>query len=266
MALGLLPVGALALYLAAAARQRRKRWSGWRTLSFVAGIALLVVALSSPLAAWARHDLRGHMLQHLLLGMFAPLALVLAAPLTLLLGSVPAPAARRISALLRSRPVHGLTHPVTALILDVGALYLLHLTPLYAATLSSPALHGAVHFHFFAAGCLFAWAIVGPDPAPRRPRFRTRLLVLLLAIAAHSTLAKIMYAYGWPRGTPHDIEQIRAAAQWMYYGGDLAELLLACALFAAWHRAAGRRWRREQQRAAAMPRLQTVPAGAVQRS
>jgi len=32
----------------------------------------------------------------------------------------------------------------------------------------------------------------------------------------------------------------------MYYGGDVAELLLAVALFAAWYRAAGRRYRRER--------------------
>jgi putative membrane protein len=239
--------GILALYLMAAVRQRRggRRWSAWRSLSFLVGVGLLAVAVSPPVVAAAHHDLRGHMLQHLLLGMLAPLGLVLAAPATLMLRTLPVAGGRRISALLRSRPMHGLTHPISALVLDVGALYLLYLTPLFAATLVHPWLHGLVHLHFVAAGCLFAWVIAGPDPAPRRPSLRVRLAVLFVAIAAHSTLAKLMYAYGWPRGTPHDLEQIRAAAQLMYYGGDLAELLLAIALFASWYRATGRRYRRE---------------------
>ncbi|MDQ3606961.1 MAG: cytochrome c oxidase assembly protein [Gemmatimonadota bacterium] len=238
--------GMLGAYLLAAARQRRlaRGWSGWRTASFVVGIVMLAAAVSPPLTALAHHDLRGHMVQHLLLGMLAPLALVLAAPATLALRTLPVHAARRVSALLRWRPLHTIAHPVTALVLNVGGMYLLYLTPLYAATLTSPLLHGLVHLHFLAAGYLFAWAIAGPDPAPRRPRMRTRLAVLFVAMAAHSTLAKLMYAYGWPRGTPHGLDQIRAAAQLMYYGGDLAELLLAVALFATWYRASGRRYER----------------------
>lgn len=236
----------LGVYLVAAARQRRvaRNWNGWRTASFVVGIVMLALAVSPPLTALAHHDLRGHMVQHLLLGMLAPLALVLAAPVTLALRTLTVHVGRRVSALLRSRPLHTIAHPVTALVLNVGGMYLLYLTPLYAATLTSPLLHGLVHLHFLAAGYLFAGAIAGLDPAPRRPGPRTRLAVLFIAIAAHSTLAKLMYAYGWPRGTPHDLDQIRAAAQLMYYGGDLAELLLAVALFASWYRASGRRYER----------------------
>ncbi|HEV2131019.1 MAG TPA: cytochrome c oxidase assembly protein [Longimicrobiaceae bacterium] len=238
--------GMLSVYLVAAVRQRRlaRGWSGWRIASFVAGIVMLALAVSPPLTALAHHDLRGHMVHHLLLGMLAPLALVLAAPVTLALRTLPVHAGRRVSALLRSRPLHVIAHPVTALVLNVGGMYLFYLTPLYAATLTSPLLHGLVHLHFLAAGYLFAWAIAGPDPSPRRPGMRTRLAVLFIAMAAHSTLAKLMYAYAWPRGTPHGLDQIRAAAQLMYYGGDLAELLLAIALFATWYRASGRRYER----------------------
>lgn len=237
----------LALYLAAALRERRNRrgWSTWYMGSFSIGAGLLAIAVSPPLAMWAHHDFRGHMVQHLLFGMLAPLGLVLAAPATLLLRTLSVSSARRVTAILRSRPTRWLTHPVTALMLDVGALYLLYLTLLYAATLTSPVLHGLVHAHFVAAGCLFVWAIAGPEPTPHRPGFRTRLMVLFVAIAAHSTLAKLMYAYGWPRGTHHSPEQIRSAAQLMYYGGDVAELLLAIALFASWYRVSGRRHERQ---------------------
>jgi len=238
----------LASYLLASVRELRGRrgWNPWRIASFTLGIGLLAAAVSPPMMAFGHHDPRGHMVQHLLLGMFAPLALVLAAPATLLLRSVPVDAARRAARLLKSRPVHRVSHPFSALALDVGAMYLLYLTPLFAASLTRPWLGAAIHLHFLVAGSLFAWSIAGPDPAPGRPRFRTRLIALFCAIALHSTLAKVMYAYGWPRGTAYDPDLLRDAARLMYYGGDVAELLLAVALFATWYRAAGRRYRRDR--------------------
>ena len=239
--LALLVVGGLLVaYLAAAYAQGRegRRWSAWRTSAFVAGAALLAVAAWPPLARFAHGDLRGHMVQHLLVGMLAPLGLVLAAPVTLALRTLSVPAARRVTGVLRSRPVQALSYPATAMGLNVGGMYALYLTPLYAATLTSPALHHLVHVHFLAVGYLFTWAILaGPDPAPHPPGFRMRLGVLLLSMAAHAVLGKLMYGYGWPRGTPHGADEIRAAAQLMYYGGDLAEVLLAVALFATWYRA-----------------------------
>ena len=181
------------------------------------------------------------MVQHLLIGMLAPLGLVLAAPLTLLWRNLPAPTVRRITRRLYSPGMRVLSHPITAGVLNVGGMGALYLTPLYAAMSSSSVVHHLVHFHFLAAGCLFTWSIAGPDPAPRRPRFALRLGVLLVSIAAHGYLSKLMYAHRWPRGTHHSLEQIREAAQWMYYGGDLAEVLLAVALFAGWYQTRARR-------------------------
>ena len=126
---------------------------------------------------------------------------------------------------------------MTALVLNVGGMAALYATPLYAATQASPVLHALVHVHFLAAGCLFTHAVLaGPDPAPHAPGLRTRLNVLFVAIAAHAVLAKLMYGYGLPRGTAHGPDEVRAAARLMYYGGDLAEGLLAVALFARWYR------------------------------
>ena len=239
-----LPMVVLTLYLAGAARTRRSGgWSTWRLVSFATGIALLMIAGSPLIAGWAHHDLRGHMVQHLLLGMFAPLALVLGAPGTLLLREIPAAVARRIVAVLDTPAVRGLIHPLTAALLDIGGMYLLYLTPLYAWTLTDPALHGLLHVHFVVAGYLFTWSIAGPDPAPHRPGFGIRLAVLFLATAAHANLGKIMYGYAYPRGTSADLAEIRSAAQWMYYGGDLAELLLIVAFFAMWF---GRRHRMQR--------------------
>jgi putative membrane protein len=231
----------LAAYLLSAQRpgRRGRRWSAWRTACWLAGLAMVAAASAPPLAALAHQDVRAHMAQHLLLGMFAPLCLVLAAPVTLALRTLPVATARRVVTYLRARPLRWLSHPLSALALNTGGMYLFYLTPLYALSTDSPALHLATQAHFLAAGALFAWVIAGPDPAPHRPRWPVRLAVLFVSVAAHATLAKLMYAYGWPRGV-HDVAQLRAAAQLMYYGGALAELLLAVALFTIWFRAQGR--------------------------
>lgn len=236
----LLVLAPAAGYLSAARARRAagRRWPRGRAVSFLVGLVLVAVAVSPPMQALGHHDPRGHMIQHLLLGMFAPLALVLAAPVTLLLGSLPVARRRTVSAVLRSRVVHGLAHPATAGALDMGTLYLLYLTPLYAVAAHNAVVHQLVNVHFLLAGCLFAWSIAGPDPAPRRPGIGIRVAVLIVAGAAHGYLAKLLHARAaeLPPGVVTDAERMQAAAQLMYYGGDLAELALAVALFAAWYR------------------------------
>ncbi|MFB4317683.1 cytochrome c oxidase assembly protein [Actinomadura sp. 21ATH] len=211
-----------------------------RTASFLTGCALLAAALLPPVAPFAHHDFRGHMLQHLLIGMYAPLALVLGAPVTVLLRALPAARARRLTAVLRSRPAALLAHPVTALVLTTGGLGVLYFTPLYDATAAHPGLHWLVHAHFLASGCLFAWAIAGPDPAPARPGVPARLLVLGAAIAGHAVLSQLMYG-GFLVDMQAPVAQLQGAAEIMYYGGDIAELLLAAALVATWRPTASTR-------------------------
>ena len=256
----LLVGGALAAYAAAALAQRRRgrAWSGWRSAAFAAGAGLVALAVSPPVVAFAHHDLRGHMMQHLLIGMLAPLGLVLGAPVTLALRTLSVPAARRVTRVLRSRPVQALAHPATAAVLNVGGMYALYLTPLYAATLAEPALHHLVHVHFLAAGYLFSWSVLaGPDPAPHPPSRWVRLGVLFASMGAHAVLGKLMYGFLWPRGVPYGADEIRDAAQIMYYGGDLAEVLLVVALFAGWYRARRPRRPALAARAAQATRLRT---------
>ncbi|MEU8252810.1 cytochrome c oxidase assembly protein [Micromonospora inaquosa] len=234
--LPLFPVALLAGgYLLAAVRDPRG-WDHRRTAAWLVGCALLAVAVG-PLAQ-TPGDPRGHMAQHLLLGMLAPLGLVLGAPVTLLLHVAPAPVRRLVGRLLRARPLHLLAHPVTAALLTTGGLALVLLTPLYAAAERQPVLHHAVHLHYLAAGYLFAWSLAGPDPAPRRPGLAVRVGALLVAAAGHAVLSKYLYAQAetLPPGlTDRDPEAFRSAAQLMYYGGDLAELLLAVAVFTTWY-------------------------------
>ncbi|MGK4908990.1 cytochrome c oxidase assembly protein [Streptomyces albus] len=239
--LTLLPVLAAVLpaagYLLLVRRARRggrgPGWSSPRTAAFLTGCALLAVALLPPLAPWAHHDFRGHMAQHLLIGMYAPLGLVLGAPVTLLLRTLPAVRARRLTAVLRSRPLRVLAHPASALLLNTGSLVVLYCTPLYGAATAHPLGHWLLHLHFLASGCLFAWVIAGPDPAPARPGVPARLVLLGVAIAVHAVLSQAMYG-GFGVVIPAPVPQVRGGAELMYYGGDIAELLLAAALVATW--------------------------------
>lgn len=231
-------------YVLLAGRARRHNaqagWSRWRTGWFLAGCALLAAGLLPPVAPWAHGDFRGHMLQHLLIGMYAPLGLVLGAPVTLLLRNLPAEQGRRLTGLVQSRPVHALANPVTALLLSVGTLGLLYFTPLYNAMSANTGLHWLLHAHFLLAGCLFAYVIAGPDPAPARPSVPVRLVVLGVAIAAHAVISQLMYG-GFGINIHAPVGQVQGGAQIMYYGGDIAELLLAVALVATWRPQPGSR-------------------------
>lgn len=263
----LLPLAiAAALYLVAAIRQgwprRGRRWSPWRTAAWMLGIALIGIAISPPLASAAHTDLRMHMVQHLTLGMLAPLGLVLAAPVTLLLRTVPVDTGRALSRILRSRPLHALSHPLTALVLTIGGMALLYLSPLFAWSMDRPWLHWLINLHFLAAGYLFAWSIAGPDPAPRRPGIVMRAAVLVLSLGLHAFLGKLMYAHLLPRDVPFSPDEIREAAVLMYYGGDVAELLLAIALFASWYTQRRRQRQRHSRPNAITATRKTTPATA----
>ncbi|MFF6877406.1 cytochrome c oxidase assembly protein [Streptomyces sp. NPDC012474] len=226
-------VGYLLLVRRAHHRNPALGWSRWRTGFFLGGILLLGVALLPPVAPFAHEDFRGHMAQHLLIGMYAPLALVLAAPVTLLLRTLPPPRGRRLTAVLHSLPARVIAHPAPALVLSTGSLVVLYFTPLYNATTTSPAAHWLLHAHFLLSGCLFAYAIAGPDPAPSRPGARARLVYLGVAIAAHAVISQVMYGGFWV-DIHAPVDQVQGGAEVMYYGGDLAELLLAAALVATW--------------------------------
>jgi putative membrane protein len=224
-----------ALYLAGV-RIRRDGGRGWpagRTVAWLLGCLLVGAALSPPVET-AGTGPAGHMAQHLLLCAAAPLGLVLGAPVTLLLGALTPAARRPVGAVLHSRPLRVLAHPAVGAVLAVGGLYLLYLTPLYALSTRSDLVHGLVHGHLLAAGCLFAWAVAGPDPAPRRPGTGVRIAVVVAAGGAHAVLGQVLYARAGelPPGAGLSGEEVQVAAQVMYHGGHLADLALLVALFA----------------------------------
>ena len=244
-----LPVTAGALYLAgvAALARRGTTWPVGRLLAAAAGCACAGAALSPPVTAGA-HLFPGHVVQHLLLTMLAPLLLACSAPVTLALPTLPRRPRRALLGVLHSRPGRVLTAPAVVVVLELGSLAALYLGPLYGLLHTRPALHLVVHAHMVLTGCLVSWLLVGADPMPRRPGTPARLGVLVVLAAGHAVLAKALYATA--PGALGAADEVRRGAELLYYGGDVVELLLAVAVMAEWWRRTGRRLRAEERRAA----------------
>jgi putative membrane protein len=223
--------------------RRGDRWPLARSLSALAGWAVLAASVLPPLA----DDFRLHIVQHLMLAMLAPLLLALSAPVTLALRTLPRRGRRVLLSLLHSRFARVVMLGPVVVALDAGGMYAYYLTPLFALAEQHPWLHLLVHGHMFVAGCLLSWYLVGRDPLPGRRSTRARAVMLLLAAAGHDVLAKLMYAHVLP-AEAGPATQVRDGAQLLYYGGDAIELLLAIALFLAWYAETGRALRREQRR------------------
>lgn len=149
-------------------RLRRRRpelapWSRWPL--FLAGVAIVVLAVVSPLDAIAEEYLQSaHMLQHVLLAdLGVALALVaVRGPLSLffLPRDLLAPLARRQA--LR-RGLSFVLRPHVAVTLWLGVLVAWHLPVLYDAALRQPLVHRLEHLSLVAVGAL-VWTLV-VDPA-----------------------------------------------------------------------------------------------------
>jgi putative membrane protein len=175
------------------------------------------------------------MVGHLLLGMMAPFLLVLSAPITLMLQTLPVIKARHVSRFLRSRLIHFISSPIVTAILNIGGLWVLYTTSLYDAMHSSFSLFLLVHVHIFIAGYLFTAAMVYIDPAPNRFSFRHRAAVLILSLAGHGILSKWIFVNP-PIGVP--AAQAELGGMIMYYGGDAIELMVVFILCLQWYKAA----------------------------
>lgn len=130
----------------------------WRQWSFGTGAALVFVALATPIHAFAEEQfLSAHMLQHILLGDLAPLAMV---------AGLTGPLLRPVLALSVVERLRVLAHPLVALPLWGLNLYLWHLPVLYEGALHHDSVHALQHLLFFTCGALMWAPVVEVLPAP----------------------------------------------------------------------------------------------------
>ena len=150
--------------------------SWWRAISFGTGLALALLALASPLHALGEERLfSAHMVQHILLGDLAALAVV---------AGLTGPLLRPVLALRPVAALRVLAHPLVALPLWTANLLLWHVPALYDAALRYEALHVLEHACFFGFGALM-WAPVlevlpGPAWFGTAPKFAYVVAVRLV--------------------------------------------------------------------------------------
>ena len=182
-------------YLLALVKLRRRgdRWPVGRAIAWLAGCAAVVVATCSGVTSYGSAMFSVHMAEHMTLSMFAPVLLVLGAPVTLALRVLPSagpgqpPGPREwILRLIHSPITTFLSHPVTAFALFVGSLYAVYFTPLFDTLVRYHWGHEFMAVHFLITGYLFYWGIIGVDPGPRRLPFIGRLALLFAVMPFHA--------------------------------------------------------------------------------
>ncbi|WP_411700521.1 cytochrome c oxidase assembly protein [Conyzicola sp.] len=231
-------VATVAVYVGPALANRRRRpWPVYRSVLWSAGVACLVIA-ALPGPEGTATPFVDHTIDHLLVGMLAPLLMALAAPVTLALRSLDPVPARRVTRLLRLRAVRFVTHPVTALLLNVGGMWAVYTTGIFETMHENPVVSGLVHTHFFLAGYLFTAAVLAVDPTPHRHRHLYRAGVLAVAVAAHGILAKFLFAHPPAGVSASDTE---TGSILMYYAGDAIDAVLIVVVCWQWFTARRRK-------------------------
>jgi putative copper resistance protein D len=259
-----------ALYIrgVVALSRRGVKWPVGRTISFAIGISLLDYATSGGLGLYAHFSFQYHMMAHMVLSMIAPIAIILSAPITLALRTLPIGRNKEergirglFLSLLHSKPTAIWTHPIVALAIFDGSLFALYFTPLFGELMSSHFGHMAMDLHFIAAGLLFFHVIVGIDPNPRRVHHLVRIVMLLAAMSIHAFFSVALMSASslidggyyallerpWATDLMSD-QKVGAAIGWAM--GEIPIVVALIATFIQWMRSDAREASRADKRSA----------------
>ena len=192
--IGLL-ITAIALYVKGVLvlTRRGDNWPVGRTVAFACGIGAIDFATSGGLGLYAHFAFSYHMVAHMILGMIAPIGIVLGAPITLALRTLPQGRNKEergvrgtLLAALHSKLAIFYTNPIVALAFLDGSLFALYFTNLFGSMMQSHAGHLFMNIHFILAGLLFFHVIIGIDPNPRRIPHLVRIVVVFAAMSIHA--------------------------------------------------------------------------------
>lgn len=234
--------------------------SPWQRLGFVAGSALLFLALQSPLDALANESFAVHQLQHLVIHALAPMLIALSAPAAPLIAGMPDGLRRRLYApIASSRPVRTtfalLSTPAVAAAHFVAAMLFWLLPAVQERALSDSLFHNVMHFSMLAAGLLFYFCVFDPRSPPAGSGYGARVFALLAVLFVNIPLGAylsyketVLYpAYGAVErlGLAPLIDE-RVGGLMQYVPGSMMFVLAVLLVLAGWRRRETRieGWRR----------------------
>ena len=229
-----------------------------RSAAFLGGLAVLALALLSPIEAYEGQLFSVHMLQHMLLELVAAPLLLLGAPATLALRAATPRVRGRLLAVLHSPIAAVISFPLLAWVLFAAVNWGWHFSSLYDQALETPWLHDLQHLTFLGAALLFWLPVVGADPVRWRLPHPVRLFYLFLAMPQNSFLGIALMSA--PAALyPHYLSNVRdwgptpavdqsVGGMLMWVGGDVVFLLAMGLVVAAWVRAEDRRTARADAR------------------
>ena len=226
-------------------KTRPLQFSGLRMASFFAGLAVLWLAIGSPMDGFADALLSAHMVEHLLLMSVVPPLLLWGLPVVPLLRGSPLFLRRSIlGPLLRAswmrRFVHWLTTPLVAWLAMNGAFLGWHVPRAYDFALEHENWHAVEHLCFLFSSTLFWGCIVQPWPA-RKHRLGWGILLYLVSADIVNTMlsaflafcGRPVYTYYIDHANPFkasllDDQMLGAVIMWVF--GSLVFLLPAMML------------------------------------
>jgi putative copper resistance protein D len=266
-------------YIAGVVRLRRRgdAWPWYRTALWIAGWAVIVITTSSGLGKYGMVMFSAHMVQHMAINMLAPILLVLAAPVTLALRALRPDRAggprEWLLAAVHSRWSRLVSKPLVALFIYLTSLYLMYFTGMFEWAMRSHFGHLFMTAHFLAAGSLFFWVIIGPDPKPQPLSYPAKVLLYFVSIVFHAIFGLTLMmgtaliagdwytqlAIPWIGDLLAD-QRAGGGIAWAF--GEIPSLIIICVLIAQWTRAEdreGRRLDRMAERASASGRPEDDP-------
>ena len=182
-------------------RRRRPREFGVaRLASFLSGIAAILLAIASPLDAFANLLLTAHMVQHLLLLMVAPPLILYGAPYLPILRGLPAPVLKHGAGPFLASPGlqwfgRKMTYPLVCWLAFTTTSLTWHAPKFYELALRSPFWHGVEHLCFLGAALLFWWPVIQPWPSRAQWSRWTMIPYLFLADFQNTALAAFLIFY-----------------------------------------------------------------------
>lgn len=171
----------------------------WRLISYLLGIICVVLALLSPIETLSGQFFFMHMIQHLLMMMFAPPLLLVANPFPMVIWGLPSRWRIDIGRLLftKKSPVRRvltqITKPGIGLVSYFIFLWGWHDPNMYNWTLQNGVVHDIEHVTFFLPAMLSWWGITGAAPYfHKKLNFTVRIALALISLPANMATGVII--------------------------------------------------------------------------